>query len=64
MEEVAPGVALAAGGDLLLAQALTPQSPPGHVLVHLTLAADLAPTHDQGMNTRISHTRTHARKHT
>lgn len=47
-EEVAPGVALAAGGDHLLAQALTPQSRPGRVLVHLTPAAAPAPTHDPG----------------
>lgn len=48
-EEVAPGVALTAGGDHLLAQALTPQSRPGRVLVHLTAAP--APTHGPGLKT-------------
>lgn len=50
VEAVAPGVTLAAEGDLHLAQVLAPQSPPGHGPAHLapTPEAAPAPTHDPG----------------
>lgn len=50
MEGVALAVNLAAEGDLHLARALAPQSPPGPSLAHPapTPAAALAPTRDPG----------------